>query len=143
MKGRSLLPVILALPLLGAADPLSVNIAVTGLRSDKGMIQICLFHSSSGFPDCSEQQDAIKRSIPAQGDTTTTIDGLSPGVYAISLIHDENGNGRLDTRLGIPREGVGFSRNPNFFFGPPGFKAAQFDATEQVTQETVRVRYFL
>jgi uncharacterized protein (DUF2141 family) len=38
--------------------------------------------------------------------------GVTPGTYAISVFHDENSNGKLDTNLlGIPREGVSASNN--------------------------------
>ena len=55
----------------------------------------------------------------------------------------ENGNGRLDTTLGIPREGVGFSRNPRLTFGPPRFSAAQFAVATPAVDQDVRVKYFL
>jgi len=68
---------------------------------------------------------------------------LPPGAYALSLIHDENGNGRLDTRLGIPREGFGFSNNPHIWFGPPSFSAARFMIPAGGTALNVTVKYML
>ncbi len=62
--------------------------------------------------------------------------------YAISAIHDENGNRQLDRSLiGVPTEGFGFSHNPRILFGPPSFAKARFDATRETTQ-TIRMRYF-
>ena len=53
--------------------------------------------------------------------------GLNTGTYAISVFHDENSNGKLDTNfMGIPREGVGASNNAKGHFGPPKFDAAAF-----------------
>ncbi len=41
--------------------------------------------------------------------------------------HDENDNGKLDTRIfGIPREGVGASNNATGRFGAPKSDAAAF-----------------
>lgn len=74
---------------------------------------------------------------------TAHIDGIAPGDYALSLIHDENGNGRLDTRLGIPREGIGFSRNPRLTFGPPGFSSVRFAIVGERARAAVKVKYFL
>ena len=68
---------------------------------------------------------------------------MPAGSYAIALFHDENGNGRVDTRFGIPTEGVGFSNNPRLWFGPPSFAAARFAVTDQPRAETVKMRYFL
>jgi uncharacterized protein (DUF2141 family) len=59
------------------------------------------------------------------------------------LIHDENSNNKLDTMLGIPREGFGFSRNPVIRFSAPKFAAARFNVTSGTVDETVRVKYML
>ena len=142
MNIRWLMP-ILAVPLVGAAEPLSLDIEVSGLRSEKGMIRICLFQTAEDFPDCTGNAQAIKVSIPAGEGATATVQGLSQGSYAVALLHDENANGKLDKSIGIPREGVGFSRNPSFFFGPPSFDAARFETDGTVTTEAIRVKYFL
>jgi uncharacterized protein (DUF2141 family) len=75
------------------------------------------------------------------------VPGLSPGEYAIAVIHDENANAKLDTFAGIPKEGIGFSRNPRFTFGPPRFAAARFsvggETAGDAQRQQVRVRYFL
>lgn len=71
------------------------------------------------------------------------FEGLPSGTYAVSLFHDENANGRLDTVLGIPREGFGFSRNPPIRFGPPRFSAARFALTSGDSVERVRLKYLL
>ena len=68
---------------------------------------------------------------------------LPSGDYAVALFHDENGNGRVDTMLGVPSEGVGFSNNPRLLFGPPSFRRAAVALTNQTARETVRLRYFL
>jgi uncharacterized protein (DUF2141 family) len=53
--------------------------------------------------------------------------GIAPGTYAVSVFHDENANGKLDTNfMGIPREGVRASNNAKGHLGPPKFNAAAF-----------------
>ena len=80
---------------------------------------------------------------PAAPEVRLVVEGLAPGSYAVSVIHDENGNRRLDKNfVGIPTEGVGFSHNPRVTFGPPAFARASFDATREATQ-TIRMKYFL
>ena len=71
------------------------------------------------------------------------FEGLAPGDYAAAIIHDENGNAKLDTLMGIPREGFGFSRNPAIGFGPPNFDAARFAVGGHATAQQVRMRYLL
>src|SRR3546814_11795627 len=101
------------------------------------MIRICLFHTAEDFPDCTGNAQAIKVSIPAGEGATATVEGLSQGSYAVALLHEENANGKLDKSIGIPREGVGFSRNPSFFFGPPSFDAARFETDGTTTTEEI------
>ena len=53
--------------------------------------------------------------------------GVAPGTYAVSVVHDENSNGKLDTNfIGMPREGVGASNDAKGHMGPPKFSAAAF-----------------
>ncbi len=52
---------------------------------------------------------------------------VEPGTYALALLHDENGNGEMDSNfLGLPQEGYGFSNDAKVFLGPPSFEAASF-----------------
>lgn len=132
-----------ALPLLAsAAPPGEVELGISGQRSARGLIRICLTRDPAHFPGCDDDPVAQKRTVPAS-QTALRFDGLASGAYAVSLFHDENGNGRLDTILGIPREGFGFSRNPPIRFGPPRFDAARFAVTSGEAAQQVRLKYLL
>lgn len=131
----------LATTLTAAEAPARLDVAVTDLRSTRGNLLICLTRDPAHFPDCSGDPQARKLTVAAATHAAHFAD-LAPGAYALSLIHDENGNGKLDTRLGIPREGVGFSRNPRLMFGAPSFAAVRIDIAG-AANETVRVKYFL
>lgn len=128
--------------LVSAAAPGTVELDVAGLRSAKGVIQICLTRDPVNFPGCTDDAFAIKRKVPAS-QTRLSFDGLPTGAYAAALIHDENANNKLDTVLGIPREGFGFSRNPVIAFGPPKFAAARFSVASGETSERVQIKYLL
>jgi uncharacterized protein (DUF2141 family) len=114
------------LALSAANMPGSVDAGVVGLRSLKGQILVCMTMQPAHFPDCQDDPQARRLHVPANRANEIRFDGLPTGNYAIALIHDENGNNKLDTFMGIPREGFGFSRNPVIRFGPPSFNAAQF-----------------
>jgi uncharacterized protein (DUF2141 family) len=128
--------------LTSAAAPGAVELDIAGLRSTKGLVQVCLTRDPVNFPGCTDDKFAERRKVPARV-TRLHFDGLPTGSYAAALIHDENANDRLDTLLGIPREGFGFSRNPTIAFGPPKFKAARFPVFSGETAERVRVKYLL
>lgn len=131
------------LPLLAsAAAPGEVDLSISGQRSAKGLIRVCLTRDPAHFPGCDDDPAAEKRSVPAS-QSALKFQGLPSGAYAVSLFHDENSNGKLDTVIGIPREGFGFSRNPPIRFGPPRFAAARFAVTSGDTQQQVRLKYLL
>ncbi len=130
--------------LMGASPPGSVDAGVAGLRSLKGQVLVCLTAQPDHFPDCQDDPQARRLKVPAAAASALRFEGLPTGHYAIALIHDENGNNKLDTLFGIPREGFGFSRNPAIHFGPPSFSAAQFAVSGgAASDETVRVKYML
>lgn len=128
--------------LLGASPVTTLTVDLDQLRNARGMVRLCLTAVAEGFPDCSEEPRAVARSIPA-GQTSLSYDGLPPGNYAVAVVHDENGNGKLDTFAGIPREGFGFSRNPRIAFGPPRFTSARFALMQSGNAQRIKMRYML
>jgi uncharacterized protein (DUF2141 family) len=125
-----------------APDAAQLDVAIDRLRSRRGIVHICLTRSSAHFPNCARDPAALKRSVPA-GTAAVRFDGVRPGAYALSLFHDENGNGKFDTFAGIPREGFGFSRNPVVRFGAPRFRQVVIDLTAGFARQTVRMQYLL
>ena len=118
----------------------SLEVGVDHVRSAKGMIRVCLTADPENFPNCVDDARAIGRSVPA-GQRGVQFDGLPRGGYAVAVIHDENGNSRLDTLAGIPREGYGFSNDAPVRFGPPKFAAARFDLAGDANRQQIRMRY--
>jgi len=125
-----------------ASQPARLDLNVDGLRSDRGVVRICVTSHADHFPNCHSDPGARRVNVPA-GQPIPVIDGLPSGDYAIALFHDENGNRQLDRMAGIPKEGVGFSNNPRLMFGPPRFAEARFALTNEPVGERVRIKYFL
>ena len=132
--------VLLALP--GAAPTSDVEITVDQLRSTKGLLQLCLTANKRSFPDCNDDPAARKLTVRAK-DGVARFANLPSGQYAVAIVHDENGNSKLDTFAGIPKEGIGFSRNPSFSFGPPSFDKVVFAAQGAGTSQRVKIKYYL
>ncbi|WP_240330836.1 DUF2141 domain-containing protein [Sphingorhabdus sp. Alg239-R122] len=129
--------------LLPAATPTGeLTVSVEQLRSVKGMVRLCLTTQKEYFPDCDKDPNARFTSVKAST-AKVTFKGLPKGSYALAVFHDENANEKLDTFAGIPKEGIGFSRNPKFTFGPPKFAKALFSAEAGETKLNVRMKYFL
>ena len=120
-----------------------VSATVTGLRSSRGQVLACLTMRPDAFPDCAKDPDAHRLAVPAGTSVQLDFGAVPQGRYAVSLVHDENGNGRLDTRLMIPREGFGFSRDAPVRMGPPRFERAAFPVEAHAVQLEIRMRYIL
>ena len=142
MLGRAAALALVAATLVGAAPSADLDVQLANLRSAKGLIRVCLTDDPANFPDCVSDKDAITRSLPATA-RSVRFASLSPGGYAVAVIHDENGNAKLDTFAGIPKEGFGFSRNPAIRFGPPRFAAARFTMESGAETQQIRMRYIL
>lgn len=126
-----------------AAPNAGITVTVTGLRSTKGQVLACMTTRPQDFPQCDRDPAARKIIIPA-GETVNLNFGKVPhGRYAVAIVHDENGNGKLDKRLIVPREGYGFSRDAPVRMGPPSFESAAFEAAGDDLHLSVRMRYLL
>lgn len=104
-----------------------IHVEITGLRTDKGQVLCALYSSADGFPTRPEKAAAKTKSSIANHAATCDFTGVAPGTYAVSVVHDENSNGKLDRNfIGMPKEGVGASNNAKGHMGPPKFDAAKF-----------------
>jgi uncharacterized protein (DUF2141 family) len=122
----------------------SVNVEITDIRSTRGQVVIQLWDTAEGFP-----KNPDIRLHPLQIPATQSINGhlqatltVSPGIHAITVWHDENGNGKFDTNLvGIPKEGYGASNNPVTHFHAPSFDQAKFDAASSGCRLVIAMHY--
>jgi len=104
-----------------------IHVEVDGLRNDKGEVFCSIYSSAEGFPKNRNKALAQVTSPISNKRAICDFSNVIPGRYAISVFHDENSNGKLDTNfMGIPREGVGASNNAKGHLGPPKFDAASF-----------------
>jgi uncharacterized protein (DUF2141 family) len=104
-----------------------IHVEISGLHSDKGQMLCALFSSPEAFPKKTDKAVARLTAKIAEHQATCEFTGVAPGTYAVSVVHDENANGKLDTNfIGMPREGVGASNDAKGHMGPPKFSAASF-----------------
>jgi uncharacterized protein (DUF2141 family) len=130
-----LLPVLLLSP-LPAQSPNTgtLTVRVVGAHNASGEIRVALFQNAEGFPgDASKAFRTQQAQIDPQAlSAKVSFTGIPQGVYAVSVFHDENGNGKLDKSLvGIPKEAYGASNNPQKKMRPPTFDEAKFSLSSQ------------
>lgn len=85
--------------------PQSIKTITTGIRSDKGVIIVSLFENQEQFRS---DQPALVKNISKEGlkdsRPITRLNTLSPKVYGIAILDDENENGEMDYRFKRPTE---------------------------------------
>ena len=78
--------------------------------------------------------------VSEKGTMTVSLKDIPFGTYAISLFHDQNGNGKLDSNwMKIPKEPYGFSQNAAATFGPPKFEKAAFQHGHTITELKIKL----
>jgi uncharacterized protein (DUF2141 family) len=132
----------LAVPASAAAPSGRLVAEVSGFHSDQGQLMLRLYDSEAGFPtDGSRAVRQMAQPIK-DGRAVVELANLPFGIYAIGCIHDENGNGKLDTNLlGIPKEGVCASNDARGRRGPPRWSDARFDFRADGTRLQIHIHY--
>jgi len=102
-------------------------------------LRLSLFESPHGFP---MGQPLRAEEKPLSGPLMQVcLKDLAPGIYAIAVYVDTNGNRQLDKNwLGIPREPFGFSKDALGLAGPPSFQQAAFVVKDGTNLHTVHLR---
>lgn len=120
-----------------------IRVTVTSLHNEKGHVLVSLFKDGNGYPDDANKAfRKIKLDITGKK-ASVLFTGLPSGNYAVSILHDENDDQKMNKNtLGIPKEGYGFSNNVVGAFGPPSWSRASFShKTGGLTQKEIRARY--
>jgi uncharacterized protein (DUF2141 family) len=122
----------------------TLTIHLTGFRNAKGKVNIDLFRDGKGFPlDPAGVVASKKLEIdPKTLSATAVFADLPQGVYAVTVVHDENLTGKMEfDASGIPLKGFGFSNNPDTTQGPPAPESATFTLKQPATIE-IKIEYF-
>jgi len=109
----------------------NLTIEISGFTSNKGKVLIGLYNDEESFLKKIYKSGTSKIK---DNKTIYTIEGLSKAEYAVSIVHDENDNNKMDTNFfGIPKENYGCSNNAKGFMGPPKYKDAKFTLHKGMT----------
>ena len=125
-----------------AAGEGDLTVELLGFRNQQGQVIASLFASAAGFPD--RMDKALQnRIVTLDADRVEMVfQNLPYGAYALSILHDENRDRRMETSwLGQPQEGFGFSGQPDYTFGPPDFAAARILLLSPERRLTIQLRY--
>ena len=128
-----------------SAAPASAStlvVHVSGIHNSKGVIRLLVFSGQDGWPDVRDKSFR-HATLAANGSSVAfTLSKIPAGSYAVSVLHDENENHKLDRDLfGRPREGIGFGNNPKIGFTKPGWKESSVQVAGRTAETTVNLRY--
>lgn len=120
----------------------SLTVKVDNLRNTKGDVLFALYNKKGSIPD--EKFKNYFRMIRGEisGDSAEVVfRNLPAGRYAVSILHDEDSNGKIKKGFLLPKEGVGFSCYHTInLSNRPSFKKASFALQKNLTV-TVKIIY--
>ena len=120
-----------------------IELIITNIRNKNGLIRIGVFCSEIGYPDKPEYSFSLVKDTVISGKLRLFIPLKQSGLFAISVLDDENKNGKMDYLFGIkPKEGFGFSNNPKVTIrGAPTFEQTSFLFEKGIMQITIHMVY--
>lgn len=117
-----------------------IEVTVKNIKELKGSIRVGLFTNENDFLKKAAEGKVVKATAK---EVKVIFENLKAGDYAVSVIHDENENGELDTNaIGMPKEGFAFGNNAMGMFGPPSFENAKIRVDTSVTRQIIDLKYF-
>ena len=120
----------------------NITVHIKELRHSNGMLGASLYASKKGFPDTPERSYATLVKKMTTTEDTFVFENVPYGTYAISVLHDENGNGKMDKNFfGLPTEGCGISTNPKIGMGGPKYTDSVFTLNSKQLEITIGIRY--
>ena len=106
----------------------SLTVTIEEASSNDGKMFIAVYDSETTFL---EKTYMGKISAIENNRCTVTFKDIPEGIYAVSIFHDENDNGKMDSNfIGIPKEDYGCSNGAKGFMGPPKWEDAKFEIKE-------------
>ena len=129
--------VLCLIPVAAQAELLKLTVHITDIDPAEGNLEISLFDSEENFLKKPWSQKSGK--IAEDGTSTVSFSALPAGELAVVVVHDANGNNKLDSGfLGFGAESYAYTENPEnfrwyrFLFGKPEFDEAVFEMTESM-----------
>jgi uncharacterized protein (DUF2141 family) len=116
----------------------TIELEITNFKSNEGIAMIGLYDSKAGFM---EDDFRGKKLEIKDKKITTTFENIPDGVYAISVFHDKNKDGKLNTNfLGIPKEDYGATNKAHSRLGAPLWEDAKFEVKNgETVKKSIRL----
>lgn len=138
------LPSLISLSGAGAkAQNGKIVIEIVQLRNTSGKVLAALYNNEKAFMKDEKQAVATAQTTVSANKSAQIVFEVPYGEYAFALLHDENGNGKMDTNmLGIPKEGYAASNNAKNSLGAPKYADARFKLDKPEIRQRIEMIYW-
>ena len=120
----------------------TLTVTILNFRNNLGQAGVALYNKEEAFPKSPDKAVKIVYAPIRDKKAVVVFESLPPGEYAISVFHDENKNGKMDSNFfGIPKEGVGASNDARGHLGPPHYKDAKFNFNGSIQSMSINLVY--
>ncbi|MBO9498055.1 MAG: DUF2141 domain-containing protein [Novosphingobium sp.] len=125
----------------GTPSATRAYVNVQGVKSSAGLVAVTLYADNSKKFLVKHGSLYVGR-VPAKAGTTRVcIYVPNPGVYAIAVYHDVDGNRKFNrSGLGFPAEPYGFSNNASTFAGLPSFKSVRINVPKDGFETSITLK---
>ena len=120
----------------------TLSIEITDVRNAEGHLLLGLYTNDIDYQNriAVLKQTVLKTKLK-DGKVITTIEGLSPGVYGIALLDDEDWDRKMAYKYLFPKEGFAFSNYFHEGFTKPHFKDFRFVLGEEDKKVIMKCKY--
>ncbi len=121
------------------------RVAVEGLKDRKGLLKLEVYPATQTdfLADdnvlimAGKTFRRVEEAVPARGPISLCIRVPSAGTYALSLLHDRDGN----HKFGWTIDGIGFSNNPRLGWSKPKAETVAIAAGSGITSTAITLNY--
>ena len=121
----------------------NIKVEITGLRNNLGNIKMGVYISRERFEQKKDSKIITIEKQQMHNQKVIYSFYLEPGTYGLSILDDENDNGKMDFNMfGMPKEGFGFSNYYHSGFLMPKFQSFSFTVLAgEEKKVNIKLRY--
>jgi uncharacterized protein (DUF2141 family) len=126
----------------GPPGPVKLFVNLEGVRSAKGLVAVTVYGDERKRFLAKQGAIYVGRVAAKPGRTRMCLHLPKAGYYALAAYHDVDGDQSFDrTRVGLPAEAYGFSRNAATLFGLPSFGSVRMPVPRTNMETSIKLKY--
>lgn len=123
----------------------ALRVAIEGLKDRVGLLKLEVYPANEKdfladdnvLVMAGKTFRRVEKTVPPSGPISLCIRVPSAGTYALSLLHDRDGN----RKFGWTVDGIGFSNNPRLGWSKPKAEKVAIAASSGITPLTITLNY--